>query len=213
MVGLVLLVSGLGVGGYLLWEVKGTTWLAERRQAETLQELEQGWAAGEDRVEAGDSTAVAVLRIPRFGPAYAVPLVGGTSDESLAAGVGVFDSSADPGEKGNLALAGHRITHGEPFADLPDLRVGDTVVIETRRTIYTYVLDTDGGSLVVPFTQTWVVGAQPDNPDPYGPGPTLTSDRLLTLTTCSELFHTEDRMVVFGHLAHARPRTDEPPSP
>ena len=27
--------------------------------------------------------------------------------------------------------------------------------------------------------------------------------RLITLTTCAELFHTDDRMVAFGHLVSA----------
>jgi sortase A len=30
--------------------------------------------------------------------------------------------------------------------------------------------------------------------------------RLLTLTTCAELFHTDDRMVAFGHLVETEPR-------
>ena len=30
--------------------------------------------------------------------------------------------------------------------------------------------------------------------------------RLITLTTCSELFHTDDRLVAFGHLVDKEPR-------
>jgi sortase A len=29
--------------------------------------------------------------------------------------------------------------------------------------------------------------------------------RLITLTTCSELFHTDNRMIAFGHLVGSRP--------
>ena len=31
--------------------------------------------------------------------------------------------------------------------------------------------------------------------------------RLITLTTCSELFHTDDRMISFGHLVKTEPKT------
>lgn len=206
MLGLLLVTSGLAVGAYLLWEIHGTTWVAERRQAQTLDELEKQWESGGDEVRVAGSASGAVLRIPRFGEAWAVPLVQGTSDEALAAGVGVFDDAAAPGGRGNLTLAGHRITHGEPFARLPELRAGDEVVVETRRRVHTYVLDIDAGALVVPFTQTWVVDQRPRNPDASGPGPVADSRRLITLTTCSELFHTDDRTVVFGHLVDSSPR-------
>ena len=31
--------------------------------------------------------------------------------------------------------------------------------------------------------------------------------RLITLATCSELFHTDDRMIAFGHLVTTEPRS------
>ena len=206
VLGLLLLTSGLGVGAWLLWEVHGTTWVAERRQVQTLDELERQWSSGVDEVPVAGSSSDAVLRVPRFGEDWQVPLVQGTTDAALAAGVGVFDDAARPGGRGNLTLAGHRITHGEPFARLPELRAGDEVVVETRGRVHTYVLDIDAGALVVPFTETWVVDHRPRNPDPEGPGPAADSRRLITLTTCSELFHTDDRTVVFGHLVDSRPR-------
>lgn len=204
--GLLLLVGGLALAGHLVWQVHGTTWLAERRQAETLSELEREWARGGAEVPAGDSAARAVLRIPRFGASYAVPVVSGTSEDDLAAGVGLVEGSTSIGGRGNLALAGHRVTHGEPFADLPELRRGDRVVLETPAEVHTYVLDTDAADLVVDASDTWVLDPAPRNPDPDGPGPAPEHRRLLTLTTCSELFHTDDRMVAFGHLVSVRPR-------
>jgi sortase A len=105
------------------------------------------------------------------------------------------------GERGNYALAAHRVTHGEPFADFPQLQAGDLVHIETVDADYTYELDTGGMDLIVPFTESWVLDAFPVNPDagettaPGKPG-----DRLITLLTCSEIFHTDNRMIAFGHL-------------
>ena len=148
-----------------------------------------------------------MVRIPAFGPDNAVPLLEGTSDEALAAGFGHLDGTADPGRVGNFAIAGHRVTHGEPLADMPDLEVGDRVIIETATHTYTYVLDTGGDDLTVDFDETWVLDPVPTNPDPGGTQPDQEpGQRLLTLLTCAELFHTDDRLVAFGHLVDSEPR-------
>lgn len=148
-------------------------------------------------VQAGD--AMALIRIPRFGEDYVMPVMEGVSDDVLARGYGHFEESAAMGEKGNFAVAAHRVTHGEPLRDMPSLRPGDEVIVETRDTIYTYELDTDPNALVVTFRDVWVVATEPENPDPNGVQP-ADAERLITLTTCAELFHTDDRMIAFGHL-------------
>lgn len=79
-------------------------------------------------------------------------------------------------------------------------------MVETRSWTYTYVLDTGGADLTVPFTGTWVLDPEPSNPD-GSVGPRPGEDHLLTLTTCAELFHTDDRLVAFGHLV-SRERTE-----
>ena len=43
-----------------------------------------------------------------------------------------------PGQLGNFAIAGHRVTAGNPFWSLPSLQDGDLVYIETRLNDYTY---------------------------------------------------------------------------
>jgi len=148
-------------------------------------------------VQAGD--AMALIRIPRFGEDYVMPVMEGVGDDVLARGYGHFEESAAMGEKGNFAVAAHRVTHGEPLRDMPSLRPGDEVIVETRDTIYTYELDTDPNALVVTFRDVWVVASEPENPDPNGVQP-ADADRLITLTTCAELFNTDDRMIAFGHL-------------
>ena len=82
----------------------------------------------------------------------------------------------------------------------------DVVVIDTARWRYTYVLDTAGDGLEVAFTESWVLDAVPRNPR-GGPQPSQGSgQRLITLTTCAELFHTDERLVAFGHLVDRSPR-------
>ena len=84
---------------------------------------------------------------------------------------------------------------------MPDLEPGDEVILTTADTIYTYVLDTGGDDLTVDLNDTWVLDSSPVNPDGGTQPPRLRSDqRLLTLVTCAELFHTDDRLVAFGHL-------------
>lgn len=201
VVGVALIAGGLLVLGWLGWQLWGTNWESHRVHRQTVESTERAWAHGARPRDGAD----AILRVPRFGDKYAVPILDGVSTRVLSRGVGHFQKTAAPGEVGNFALAGHRITHGEPFRRLPDLRVGDRVIIETSAHIYTYVLDTDPTDLVVPFTASWVLESVPKNPKVGGPQPAqATGQRLITLTTCSELFHTDNRMIAFGHLARVQ---------
>jgi sortase A len=206
--GLALLLAGLALLGYVAWQLWGTNYVSRQKQQQAVQETQEAWR-GDGRAGSIDSPvpaggATALVRIPRFGDDYVMPVFEGTGDGALSSGLGHFAGSAAPGRVGNYALAGHRVTHGEPLRDMPSLRPGDRVVVETRRHRFVYELDTDPNDLVVPFTDGWVVDPQPVNPDPSGVGPAPGHSRLVTLTTCSELFHTDDRMVAFGHLVSSR---------
>ncbi len=204
--GLVLVVGGLGLLGWVGWEMYGTNWVSERKQAEAVDELTVAWEEGQTLTRVDGGTVTAVVRIPRFGDDYEIPLLQGTSDEALASGFGQYDESAAPGARGNFSLAGHRITHGEPLRRMPELQPGDEVVVETAEATYTYVLDTGGDDLEVTFTDVWVLDERPENPDGGVQPPADAGRRLLTLTTCSELFHTDDRLIAFGHLVDTTPR-------
>lgn len=202
--GLGLIGTGLALIGYFLWQFYGTNIVARQKQEQNVEQLTELWSKpGGETAETGDiplGDTSALIRIPAFGDDYVMPVLEGTSDEVLAQGFAHFEDSADPGRIGNYALAAHRVTHGEPLRDMPDLRPGDEVLVETRQAIYTYELDTNPNDLVVPFTAGWVVEPFPMNPD-GGVGPDRShGKRLITLTTCSEIFHTDNRMIAFGHL-------------
>ena len=203
--GVVLVLAGLVVLGVVGWQLWGTTYISHRRQAETVDRLQEAWRDGAAEVKTDHGTATAVVRIPEFGDDYEVPLLEGTSDDVLATGFGHFPETAGPGENGNFAIAGHRITHGEPLRQMPDLDPGDQVLVETADEVYVYELDTGGDDLEVSFTADWVLQPQPVNPDADGVGP-VTAPQLLTLTTCADLFHSDERLVAFGHLVETRPR-------
>ena len=201
--GVALILVGVCLLGYVGWEFWGTTWVSHRHRDQALSQIEREWArpetgSGAVRTRWGD--AVAIIRIPRFGSAYAVPVFEGTSDDVLATGFGHFDNAAPPGEVGNFAVAAHRITHGDPLRRMPDLKIGDEVIVQTRTTTFTYRLTTPGSGLVVPFTARWVTDPLPANPDGGVEPAQAPGQRLITLTTCSELFHTDNRSVSFGVL-------------
>lgn len=213
--GLGMVLVGLGLLGYVGWQLLGTNIVSERQQRETVAQLEREWreappttvggaAEPAEPVRLGDATAL--IRIPRFGDDYVMPVLEGVADDVLARGFGHFEGAAQAGEKGNYALAAHRVTHGEPLRDMPSLRPGDEVLVETRDAVYTYVLDTDPNDLVVTFQDIWVVAPRPDNPADGGVEPP-DDPRLITLTTCAEIFHTDNRMIVFGHLVSKEPKT------
>ena len=202
----VVLVIGLGWAG---WNYIGTNVLAKQRQGEMAVALADEWKgnrqgdARSDEVRLGD--VFAVLRVPRFGDDFEVPVVSGIDDSALTSGVGWFSDSQRPGQKGNFAVAGHRITNGQPFRKFPDLRAGDLVEVETRTHVYTYELQNSGTDTIVDFTDIWVVQPVPEKAREAKDQKTdaKPTEALLTLTTCSELFHTDNRSVVFGRLVDA----------
>lgn len=216
MAGLAMMLVGLGLIGYVGWQLFGTTYVSQQAQRDLVEQLERDWAAEPRDTVAGENLAAkevdgpsgpAILRIPALGRDYAVPILPDVEEDTLTEGLGHFPETAGPGEIGNYALAGHRITHGEPFRRLPELRPGDRVIVDTRDTRYVYELLTDPNDLVVDFTQVWVVDPVPTNPDGGVQPPQDDEQRLITLTTCSELFHTDNRMIAFGELVRTVDRT------
>ncbi|MET1007288.1 MAG: class E sortase [Propionibacteriaceae bacterium] len=213
VIGLALLVAGLGCLGYVAYQFFGTNVTSERAYTQEKTELRTQWQQqtkptakpskgkatrkpAKENVVPGD--AIALLRIPAFGSDYEVPILAGTDLDLLSRGVGHYSSTAQPGQIGNFALAGHRITHGEPFKRLLELDKGDQVIVETRDQIYTYVIDEAPKSLTVKSTASWVLDPVPGE---EGAQPT---EALITLTTCQDLFHSPDRSIGFGHLASTK---------
>lgn len=188
--GVLLILAGLGMLAYIAWQYFGTNIVSKHKQEEVKQQVAEDWGKGLD------SDAIGLLRVPRFGDKYEQPIVKGFGDDDLARGVGWDTKSAKPGQIGNFAIAGHRVTHGEPFSKFPKLKKGDLVVVETRTDIFTYKLRNGGKSITVDFTVGWPLQRVPA-PGAAGERPTKA---VITMLTCSELFHTRNRNVVIGDL-------------
>lgn len=158
--------------------------------------------------------ALAIIHIPRLGLDYARTVVEGTGESQLLEGPGHYVGSAMPGQVGNFALAGHRVSKGSPFLDLDKLRPGDPIVIETKDFWYTYAVLGDSGTgsfttatpdgipgrEIVSASAGAVVDPVPDHP---GQVPTL---KMITLTTCHPKFSASHRMIIHGMLASALPK-------
>ena len=153
--------------------------------------------------EEGDfGKGFAFLHIPRLGKQYSVPVLEGVALDVLARGVGHYPKTAGPGEVGNFSIAGHRATNGEPFANLDRMRRGDVIIVETRRTWLTYVVDKT--QIVLP-TDVWVIDPVPGKVD------VEPRDKLLTLTTCNPRWASYERLIVFSHLEREQKKSDGPP--
>ncbi|GAA1542525.1 class E sortase [Kribbella lupini] len=198
--GVVLLLAGIGLLGWVGWQYVGTGITSNQAMDRAEQDLRDGWqapSAAPDKKPA-TGTAITLLRIPKFGPDWEKPVVEGVGKDELARGIGHYPQTALPGEPGNFAIAGHRVTHGSPFRKLLELTKGDQVIVETADAVYTYELDGSPKDLTVKPADTWVLDPVPGKPGAAPTGP------MLTLTTCQDLFHSPDRSVAFAHLV----RTD-----
>ena len=144
----------------------------------------------------------AIMTIPRLGARWFAPVIQPKGQEisldELAQGVVHYKGTALPGQVGNFAVAGHRATHGQPFANLDQLRIGDLIIVETQQAVYTYVVDYDPNRTIVLPTAVWVLEPVPGHP-------TVAPTRaLITLTTCNPRWNSSHRMIVFGHLVSTR---------
>lgn len=145
------------------------------------------------------SASFALLRIPRLRGDWVKPVfegrglgLGGIASEDLGrGGVVHYPGTAQPGELGNFAVAGHRATNGAPFADLDQVEVGDEIAVETKKRNYTYTVTKT--SIVSP-TSTEVLAPVPGRPG-------ATPDKAwLTLTTCHPRYSSTFRLIVTAEL-------------
>ncbi|MBR8642602.1 class E sortase [Streptomyces tuirus] len=139
----------------------------------------------------------AIMYIPRLGFTWNKPVLEGTAAGTLKKGLGHYAETAQLGQKGNFAVAGHRRTYGDPFKDFPRLRRGDAVVLTDGTTWFTYRID-KGPYKTVP-TDIEVI-----DPVPRTSGYTR-AGRYLTLTTCEPEWGHSHRLIVWAHLDSTQP--------
>lgn len=153
-----------------------------------------------DRPETGDG--LNVLQIPRLGDDWRWVVVEGVDLKTLNKAPGHFPHTALPGQVGNYAVAGHRATHGEPFAHLDRLVEGDKVYVESADGWFTYQVT---WSRIIAPNHTEILA-----PVAGKPGQTATA-RTLTLVTCNPRWGSTERLVVGAQLIEERSLAAGPP--
>jgi sortase A len=212
--GEVLITVGLFLFLFIAWQLWWTDVTASRAQAVTIHALEKGFGpAGTPRPRAANPLATltkvpfgqafAIMRIPRFGADYAIPVLQGTDSDTLTQGIAHYSGTAFPGQVGNFAVAGHRTTYGKPFANIDLLQSGDIIVVETKADYVVYTVDRH---VIVTPDQVAVIAPVPQQP---GVQP---KQAWLTMTSCHPRFSATQRYVVFAKLVRSIPRASGLPA-
>jgi LPXTG-site transpeptidase (sortase) family protein len=101
------------------------------------------------------------------------------------------------GKDGNFSLAAHRDGHGAKFHDIHKIREGDPIVFESKDKWYVYKVFE-----ILPSTSKYNVGVLEQVPKEFGrkkPG------KFVTLTTCTPIYTSEHRYIVWGELVRVEP--------
>lgn len=191
-----LLTLGVLLGALAFYLLVWTNVQTAAAQEELLSEFRERRSDDPTRAvapEPGDG--LNVLHIPRLGKDWEWVVVEGVDTDSLNRGPGHFPASALPGAIGNYAVAGHRATHGEPFADLDQLAEGDKVYVEaadgwfTYRVTWTRITSPSAVELIAPVPGK--PGAEPEV-------------AMMTLVTCHPRWGSSERLIVGAQLIERR---------
>lgn len=222
--GEVLMTGAVIMGLFVAWQLWWTDVIGVRAQAAALTE----YVARPEFQEAPASTEAAastapppILDTPAIGEPIATVHIPTLGDEGLTAvfyegvdrkqvlndlGVGHYPGSAMPGQVGNFALAGHRMTYGKPFHFIHTVQVGDPIVVESDDAWFVYRVTEH---LVVKPDQSEVLSPVPG--DLTGQAvPTVAS---ITLTACHPIGMNSllERYIVHGELEYWAPKSSGTP--
>jgi len=145
----------------------------------------QGFAARALARRTEPGRALGRLRAPAAGLNAVV--VEGIAAGDLRRGPGHYPGTPLPGQRGTVAIAGHRTTYGAPFRHLDDLERGDRIELAMPYGRFAYRVE---GTRIVAPSATWVTRR-------------VAYDRLV-LTACHPLYSAAERIVVFARLQRLR---------
>lgn len=216
VIGEILITLGVIFGLFVVWQLWWTDVEAAREQNQILQSFAQEIAPEPEKVAETvredppppppadplqDADTIAVLHIPRFGSDWRSAVLEGVAQYGVldTGSLGHYPNTAQPGELGNFAMAGHRQTHGRPLWDVDKLKIDDAIVVETRDAYITYRVTE---SFITNPQDIKVVAPSPGHP---GENPT---ERYLTLTTCHPLYTTKERWIIHAKFESWNSRED-----
>ena len=179
----VLLIADAGIT--LAWQEPISAYMASRQQSLLEADLRMP-PTRVLRREPLKGDAVGKLEMPSIGSSHFI--VEGTDTSSLRKGPGHYADTPLPGQRGTVAIAGHRTTYGAPFRKLDKLRRGDRVVAAMPFGTYVYRVE-----------KTEVV-----DPTNLGVKRKVRYDRLI-LTACHPLYSAKQRIVAFARFVRREP--------
>ena len=148
LIALVCILAGVTV--LVMSAVKVLDPFAGSRQHAAQEQLSKSWAGqpGHPLLAQGCQMAsrprtgqvFAIIRIPALGKDWKFTVIEGTDLPQLATGPGHVRGTALPGAEGNVGIAAHDVTAGNPFLHLASLKPGDTVTITTQHCVVTYTV-------------------------------------------------------------------------
>jgi sortase A len=185
MVSGVLLISD--AAATLLWQEPVSAYFSQRQQVKLEKALVDP-PARVVRKEPLRGDALGKLLIPSIGVSEYV--VEGTDADNLRKGPGHYPDTPLPGQRGTVAVAGHRTTYGAPFRKLNDLKRGDRIVFELPYGTFVYRVDK---TQIVDDSALWVTRS--------------VGHPQLVLTACHPLYSAAQRIVAFARLVDRRPAT------
>jgi sortase A len=169
----------------LTWQEPVSAYLAQRQQTK----LKEAYIHPPQRVVMkrplpGDS--IAKILIPAIGVSKYV--VEGTDLDDLRKGPGHYRKTPLPGERGTVAIAGHRTTYGAPFRKLNELHGGDRITLEMPYGTFVYRVQK---TQVVDKDAWWITKSVGYN--------------RLVLSACHPLYSAAQRIVAFARLVKRLP--------
>ncbi|MFF8968813.1 class E sortase [Streptomyces sp. NPDC014995] len=196
--GELLITAGLVLGLFVVYSLWWTNVLADRKADQQGDKVRDTWSQEDTGPGALDTkNGIGFLHVPAMRNGE-VLVEKGTSSKVLNDGVAGYYT--DPvkaalpmaGKDGNFSLAAHRDGHGAKFHNIDKLKKGDPIVFETRDNWYVYTV-----YAVLPETSKYnveVLGAVPEESGKKKAG------KYITLTTCTPVYTSRYRYVVWGEL-------------
>ena len=144
IIGVLLILIGVGIIGTVAYKKIVTS----QKQNELLEAYESQLAEGdnentEEEVNLDSIngyTPIAIMEIPSI--KLKQPVVEGITEDVIKYFLGKFPESTMPGEVGNFAVAGHRVSDfTDAFINLYKVKPGDNVIVTTKDGKYTYEVE------------------------------------------------------------------------
>ncbi|GGX91874.1 class E sortase [Streptomyces hiroshimensis] len=193
--GELLITAGVVMALFVVYSLWWTNVLADREAKRQGHAVRNTWAQkGPGALDTKDG--IGFLHVPAMKNGE-VLVKSGTSTDVLNEGVAGFYrtpvKAAMPWDKqGNFTLAAHRDGHGAKFHNIDKVKTGDRLVFETRDVWYVY-------KVFAELKETSKYNVEVLDPVPKESGVTKPG-RYLTLTTCTPVYTSDYRYIVWAEL-------------